>query len=238
MSIKTLLKSDGVRRAACWIGAQYIRFVHATGRWQTVRGEVPHRYWEAGRPFILSFWHGRLLMMPYCWPRGTTIHMLISQHRDGRLIADTVAHFGIDTVAGSSSKGGAQALRAMVKALKAGECVGITPDGPRGPRMRASDGIVSVARLAGVPVIPATYATRSGRVLGSWDRFLVAAPFTRGVIVWGEPIEVPRDADADALEATRLKIETAMNAITAEADGLGGRTPVDPAPIPAEEATA
>ena len=101
-------------------------------------------------------------MMPYCWNPQKTIYMLISQHRDGQLIARTVGHFGIKTAAGSSSRGGARALRTMVKALSKGEYVGITPDGPRGPRRRARDGIVRVARLFGVPVIPAPVVATRG----------------------------------------------------------------------------
>lgn len=227
--LKRFLKSDGLRRVLCWLGSLYIRFVHATGRWQVIGGDAARDLWAQEKPFILCFWHGRLLMMPHCWRRDRTIHMLISKHRDGQIIARTVGHFGIRTVAGSSSKGGAQALRAMVKALKAGECVGITPDGPRGPRMRATDGIVSLARLSGVPIIPATFGAARGRVLGSWDRFLIAWPFGRGVIVWGDPIEVPRDADAAQLETARAEVEDALNAITAEADRLTGRDPVAPA---------
>ncbi|HBC07773.1 MAG TPA: hypothetical protein DC046_09365 [Rhodospirillaceae bacterium] len=227
--LKRILKSDGLRRALCWLGSLYIRLVHATGRWQVIGGDAARAHWAAGRPFILCFWHGRILMMPHCWPRDKAIHMLISQHRDGQIIARTVGHFGIKTVAGSSSKGGAQALRAMVKALKAGDCVGITPDGPRGPRMRATDGAVALARLSGAPIIPATFGAARGKVLQSWDRFLVAWPFGRGVIVWGDPIEVPRDADAAQLDAARLRVEGALNAITAEADRLTGRAPVEPA---------
>tara|TARA_R110001592_G_scaffold58895_3_gene178693 strand:- start:1784 stop:2488 length:705 start_codon:yes stop_codon:yes gene_type:complete len=229
--LKRILKSDGLRRALCWLGSLYIRLVHATGRWRVVGGDAARAHWAAGKPFILCFWHGRILMMPHCWPRDKAIHMLISQHRDGQIIARTVGHFGIETVAGSSSKGGAQALRAMVKALKAGDCVGITPDGPRGPRMRASDGAVALARLSGVPIIPATFGAARGRVLQSWDRFLVAWPFGRGVIVWGDPIDVARDADAAALGAARLRVENALNAITAEADRLTGRVPVEPASV-------
>ncbi|MEQ9555746.1 MAG: lysophospholipid acyltransferase family protein [Rhodospirillales bacterium] len=227
--LKRLLKSDGLRRVLCWLGSLYIRLVHATGRWQVVGGDAARAHWAAGRPFILCFWHGRILMMPHCWPRDRDIHMLISQHRDGQIIARTVGHFGIKTVAGSSSRGGAQALRAMVKALKAGDCVGITPDGPRGPRMRASDGAVALARLSGVPIIPATFGAARGKVVQSWDRFLIAWPFGRGVIVWGDPIEVARDADADQLNAARTRVEDALNVITAEADRLTGRVPVEPA---------
>lgn len=233
---KRILGSDAVRRVLCWLGAQYIRFVYATGRWSVVRGDIPQALWERREPFILCFWHGRLLMMPYCWNRRAAIHMLISQHRDGLIIARTVGHFGIRTIAGSSKRGGAGALRAMLKALQAGECVGITPDGPRGPRMRASEGIVSVARLAGVPIVPATFAVDRRHVLGSWDRFVVAWPFARGVLAWGELITVPRDADGPAIEAARAQVEEALNALTAEADALMGAAPVEPAPLDAQGA--
>ncbi|MEQ8666983.1 MAG: lysophospholipid acyltransferase family protein [Rhodospirillales bacterium] len=236
--LKRLLANDGVRGVLCFVGALYIRLVHATTRWEIVRGDVPDAFWDAGKPFILAFWHGRLLMMPYCWRRGRDIEMLISEHRDGRLIAKTVSHFGIDTVTGSSTRGGTAALRKMVSTLKAGGYVGITPDGPRGPRMRASDGIAAVAKLSGVPVIPATYAVARRRVLGTWDRFVVAWPFNRGVIVWGSPVSVPRDADASALDAARRAIEDGLNVITAEADRMVGQAVIDPAPLKPVETTS
>ena len=228
--VKRVLKSGAVRCVWCWIGAQYIRFVHATTRWRIVGAEIPRAFWDKDEPFILAFWHGRLLMMPHCWNLTKPIHMLISQHRDGLLIADTVAHFGIKTVTGSSSRGGVSALRNMVKHLKAGKCVGITPDGPRGPRMRSSKGIITVARLSGAPVIPTTYATTNGRNLRSWDRFLLAWPFSKGVIVWGNPIEVPAAADAEAMEDARQNVEESLNAITAQADRLTGRQLIEAAP--------
>ncbi len=229
--LKAFVKSDALRGFLCWLGALYIRFVYLTGRWQAVDGDIPRRFWDEGKPFILAFWHGRLLMMPRFWDRGTAVSMLISQHRDGQIISRIVGRFGVKTVAGSSSRGGAQALRAMVKSLKAGNCVGITPDGPRGPRMRATDGVVSVARLSGVPIIPAAYSATRGRFLGTWDQFLVPWPFTRGAIVWGKPITVPHKADDAACEAARLEIEESLNALTSEADRLCGNRPLDPAPL-------
>lgn len=229
MSIKALLKSDTARRFACWLGASYIRFVHASGRWRVVRGEAAQRKWRDGEPFIVSFWHGRLLMMPYCWRSAQPVSMLISSHRDGRVIARVIRHFNIAAIFGSTSRGGTRALRSMVKALKAGESIGVTPDGPRGPRMRASDGVITLARLSGAPILPAAYSAARGRVLGSWDRFLLALPFSRGVIVWGEPVHVARNADRGALEDARRRLEDRMNAITEEADRLVGRQPVSPA---------
>jgi len=163
--------------------------------------------------------------------------MLISQHRDGQIIARTVSHFGIATIVGSSSKGGLAALRAMLHSLKSGTCVGITPDGPRGPRMRASDGIVQVARLSGRPIIPCSYSSKRRRILGSWDRFSVALPFSKGLFVWGAPIEVPSDASASDLLQARNAVEASLNDITERADRQMGHCPVEPAPWPDEVIT-
>jgi len=231
---KRIGKSEGLRGLLCWLGSLYIRLAYATGRWQVVGGETANRLWDQGQPFILAFWHGRILMMPKVWRGTVPIHMLISQHRDGQLIARTVSHFGIDTVAGSSTRGGTAALRSMLKFLKSGECVGITPDGPKGPRMRASGGIVNVARMAGVPILPATFATSRRRLLGSWDRFAVALPFSRGVFVWGDAITVPKTATAEELDALRLAVEAGLNAITVEADRRVGQGTPEPADWPDE----
>jgi len=233
---KRLGRSDRLRGFLCWLAALYIRLVHATGRWEVVGGDAPTAMWDQGKPFILAFWHGRILMMPKCWRRSAAIHMLISQHRDGQLIARSVAHFGIHWLAGSTTRGGSQALRAMLKALKAGECVGITPDGPKGPRMRASAGIVNVARLSGCPIIPATFAASRRSVLGSWDRFVVAKPFAKGVFVWGRPITVPRDADEAVLEACRLAVEDELNAITRAADQRMAMPLIEPAALAEDSA--
>jgi lysophospholipid acyltransferase (LPLAT)-like uncharacterized protein len=227
--VKRIGGSEWVRGALCWLGALYIRLVHATGRWQVEGGGEAALLWDQGRPFILCFWHGRILMMPKIWRSGVPIHMLISQHRDGQFIARTVAHFGIRWMAGSTGRGGGAALRGMVKALKAGECVGITPDGPRGPRMRASTGIVAVARLSGCPILPATFSATGRRTLSSWDRFAVVRPFSRGLFVWGRPITVPADADAGTLERCRQAVEDELNAITRHADERLGCPRVEPA---------
>jgi lysophospholipid acyltransferase (LPLAT)-like uncharacterized protein len=237
---RAIRKSEALRRVGCWIAAQYIRLVWATGRWEIRNGATPEQYWSQGKPFIIAFWHGRMLILPCMWPTTSKMHMLISMHRDGEMIARAIGYFGHGTVRGSAAKpgsdkekGGAAALRGMLKALKANEYVGITPDGPRGPRMRATDGIVTVARVSGVPVIPCSYSARSRRVLSTWDRFVIPLPFTRGLIVWGEPIHVARDANAAQLAQARLAIEAGLNAVTNEADSAMGVEPVQPAPAAA-----
>jgi lysophospholipid acyltransferase (LPLAT)-like uncharacterized protein len=215
---RRLLRSSLLHRLLCWVIHLYIRIVYATNRWTVENGEVPPRLLNEGRSFIAAFWHGRLMMIPMSWQRLAPMHMLISAHRDGRIIADAVSYFGIDSINGSSRRGGSSALRTMLKRLEAGECVGITPDGPRGPAMVASSGIVNVARLAGVPIVPVVFATSRHRVLHTWDRFYLGLPFGRGAFLWGEPIEIARDLDPDGIEAARLSVEERMNAMVAEAD--------------------
>jgi lysophospholipid acyltransferase (LPLAT)-like uncharacterized protein len=224
--LRRFIISDGLRRVLCWFAAWYIRFVRISGLWQVVRGEIPEQFWKSNKPFILSFWHGRLLMMPLCWDTKKKFYMLISQHRDGQIIARIVKHLGIKTTEGSSSKGGAKAFRAILKILAAGEYVGITPDGPRGPRMRATNGVISIAKLSGAPIVPIAFSSTNGRQLNNWDRFLVAWPFSRNVVVWGDPIYIDQKSDAPHQEQQRLHLEAALNAVTNEADSLVGRAPI------------
>jgi lysophospholipid acyltransferase (LPLAT)-like uncharacterized protein len=230
---RRLASSDQLRRLLCWTIHLYIRLVYASNRWTIEGGEVPRRLRREERSFILAFWHGRLLMIPMAWQRLAPMRMLISAHRDGQIIADAVAYFGVDSIAGSSRRGGSAALRAMLKHLDGGDCVGITPDGPRGPAMVASSGIVNVARLAGVPIVPITFATSRRRVLSTWDRFHLALPLGRGVFLWGEPIEVARDLDDAGLEQARLLVETRMNALAEEAERRVGRAARGKSPSPA-----
>ena len=159
--------------------------------------------------------------------------MLISQHTDGEIISDAIGRLGLGAVRGSSrragkeAKGGVAALRALVKLLKDGISVGIAPDGPRGPRMRASEGVVAAARLSGAAVLPAACAAAPRRLLATWDRFQMPYPFARGVIVWGEPLRIGRNEDE---ETARRRIEAAITQASDEADRLVGQPVVEPAP--------
>ena len=225
---KRLLRSDRGMRFLCWLVQAYVRIVYRTGSW-TVEGDAfPRDIRAKNGAFILAFWHGRLLMMPMGWQNLAPMHMLISGHTDGRLIAGAVRHFGIDTVIGSSNDGGTAALRGMVRWLKSGDCVGITPDGPDGPAMRASRGIAAVARLSGAPVVPLAYATKSRRILDSWDRFHLPLPFSKGIFLWGEPIRAEADLDEAGIETCRALIEQRLNALGAEADRRMGHDAVPP----------
>ena len=223
--VRRIVRSDRVRALLCFLIQLNIRFVYWTNRWSVEGAEHPRRLLAAGRPFVGAFWHGRMMMIPVAWRRMAPMHMLISPHRDGRIIADAVAYFGIRSVAGSTTRGGTTALRALVKLLAAGDCVAITPDGPAGPAMVVASGIVNVARLAGVPIQPVVFATSRRRIMDTWDRLYVAKPFGRGVILWGEPIEIERDLDEAGIERARLLVEERMRDLAVLADSRVGHAP-------------
>lgn len=228
---KGVLRSRLGLASLAWLFARYTGLVYATSRWQTLGREEADALLGAGRPFIAAFWHGRLMMAPQGWRAEPVMHVVVSRHRDGESIARAVRHLGVATIRGSRTRGGAAALRASLRLLREGGYLGITPDGPRGPRMRVQPGIIALARLSGVPILPATYAVSRRKVAGSWDRFVIALPFSRGVYLWGQPIHVAADADEAAMERSRLLLEERLNALTADADHMVGAAPIEPAAV-------
>ncbi len=227
--MKQLLQSSAFQGLLCWIAANYIRLVYVTSRWR-IEGHGPaEEMIRNGKPLIAAFWHGRLLMAPTGWRRTAPLTVMISQHRDGEMSARTVHYFGVRAVRGSTTRGGATALREMLDIVKNGTSVAITPDGPRGPRMRAQMGIVLLARLSGAPIVPATYSVSRRRLASSWDRFIIALPFSRGLYLWGNPIHVAPNADEIALEAARFEVERSLNELSETADRRMGVEPVKPA---------
>jgi hypothetical protein len=216
-------RSAWLRAMLCWLIQFYIRFVFATNRWRVEGGDIParlHGFGPEGRAggLIVPFWHGRMLMIPRATPRLAPLKMLISGHPDGQLIAGAIRYFGVGYIAGSSRRGGRGASLAMVRHLKGGDWVGITPDPPGAPARSASIGLVRLAQLAGVPIVPLAFATSRHRVLNTRDRFYLALPFGRGVYLWGEPIEIGTDLDDDGLERARRLVESRMNELADEAD--------------------
>ena len=165
------------------IGYAVIRALGGTLRIRTLHAERVRTFWASGRGVIIAFWHSRQLMMPLCYG-GSRLSILISEHRDGELIHRIVRRFGFDTVRGSTTRGGAQALRQMARLGTEGGDLAVTPDGPRGPRCVAQPGVVELAKLTGLPIIPLTFAASkknsSGAGTGSKCRCRSAEPALRG----------------------------------------------------------
>jgi lysophospholipid acyltransferase (LPLAT)-like uncharacterized protein len=155
--------------------------------------------------------------MPYCYP-GPRIVVLSSNHRDAEALVRILRKFGIEQARGSTTSGGATGMRQILRKVAEGCDVGLTPDGPRGPRRRVQPGVVAVARFTGLPIIPVTFSAAPARRLRTWDRTLLPKFFSKGVFIYGDPVTVPRDATVELQEEKRLALETELDRITDLAD--------------------
>lgn len=194
------------------------------GLFVTLRSEYVQRQFEqqaqgARTPILFAFWHGRLLYFLKLYEHlGSRVTVLVSHSRDGELVTQLLSRFGLPTTRGSTSRGGARGLLTVVNKVRSGIHAGFAPDGPRGPRYQVQPGLVLVAKRTGAPILPMAFGAQWKRVLASWDAFLLPLPFSRIVVVYGEPIYVPADASAAGLEAKRREVETSLRRITETAD--------------------
>lgn len=196
------------------VATLFVRLLRRTVRLR-FHDDATIRQWERERRhFLLAFWHRHLLLMRYAY-RGDRMSVLVSRSRDGELIARVMAKLGIETARGSSSRGGAAGLRSLVRTARSGSDIAVTPDGPRGPLRVVQPGVVLAAAATGLPLVPVAIAASWRRELRSWDRMPIPLPGSRVEIVYGEPLEVPRDAPTEewvarigaALEATERRAE-------------------------------
>ncbi len=166
-----------------------VRLIYLTNkkRFHLPKGGIPKE------SFILSVWHGDLLMQPFNYKNlktGRALKAIISQHKDGEAIRKVVSYLGVEAISGSSSKGGAKALIGAIKALKKGDCVAITPDGPRGPIYSIADGVAAISQKAGAKILPFSSKPSSYWKFNSWDKFILPKPFGTIDFYIGEPFEV------------------------------------------------
>ncbi|MCE9638326.1 MAG: lysophospholipid acyltransferase family protein [Planctomycetes bacterium] len=172
---------------------------------------------------IYTIWHSRILLGS-ATQAGLGVSVLISMHGDGEYIARTVERLGFGTIRGSSTRGGSRALLGLVETLRAGRDVALTPDGPKGPRLKAHPGCVGAASATGAPIIPVALECRTSKRLRSWDRFLLPAPFTKVAVRFGTPVLVPPDLDAAGVALWQTRVEEAMHAAHREAAAAVGRS--------------
>ena len=229
---RRLLDRAWLRGLLAWLLSLYIRFLRLTTRWEWEAPEETRRLLLEKGAFVGCFSHSRIAMTYPAWPVPVErLTVLTSSHRDGLLVARTVEHLGARTVSGSGTapgQGGAEALKALSGVAAAGEVIGITPDGPRGPFLRVKGGAVMVAQAAGIPLVPFALAQRRASYLKTWDRFVLPWPFSRGLLLFGAPVTVPAERRLGALEETRRQVEAALIALTQEADRRCGHPVLEP----------
>lgn len=202
-----------------WGLVRYLRLVFHTSRF-TFEPADAHDIAERNSPYIMTCWHGQHFLLPLLHRRDYDVSVLVSRHGDGEIYARAARALGLRLVRGSGDhrgkflkKGGLAAFRELLRMLERGNTVFLTADVPKVAR-KASLGLAMLARESGRPVIPLAVATSRRKRLGTWDGASLNLPFSEGALVLGGPIQVPRDADDDALEAARLDIENTLNRIT------------------------
>ncbi len=165
---------------------------------------------------IYCCWHGRSFL-PGFQMRGKGLWAIFSLSNDGEMQSRIYKRLGYRVIRGSSGRGGARAAIEAIRVLRHGDCMAITPDGPRGPSHVAQMGVVLMAKKSGAPMVPIGSAASPAWRVSSWDRFLVPWPFARAAVAFGEPVLVPEDASDEQLEAARSALEHALNQADREA---------------------
>jgi len=196
------------------LGALWLRLARATMRLESHGRDsaIP----ADGGPLIYAFWHSQLAMMPWMQLRPPSV-VPVSRSKDGEWTARLFARLHCETVRGSTTRGGAAALRGLVRAARDGKDLAITPDGPKGPAKEVQPGAIWLARLTGRPLLPVAFACRPCFRVGSWDRTIVPLPFSRGVFEYGEPLWVARDAGNQAAEQARGDLRARLEGTTERA---------------------
>ncbi len=191
-----------------WSSSVRIRFINRNS---------PEQLAKEGKNFIYAFWHGRQFLL-FHNHRQTGIVIPASESRDGEIQAGILKKFGFDVVRGSSKRKGERALLGLVDGLRKGKNIAIAVDGPRGPVYEVKQGVTYLAGKLNKPIVPVSTSARRFWIFEKmWDRYLLPAPFTKGVIVYGEPIVV-NGIGEEELESKRRELASALNRVMNEAD--------------------
>jgi len=226
--MKGLFRAAWFQAIAGWLTAAWMKFCFATMRWRFENTAAIEAVWAAGGGVIIVFWHEQISLSPRSWPldRAQEPRALISRSHDGEIIAQAIARMGVPPIRGSSGKttrggghkdkGGTEALREILRWVRAGNAAAITPDGPRGPARELAEGAILTARMTKAQVCMLGMASKPAIRLDTWDRALVPLPFSRGVIVYGDPFVETGEEDADLRAVWKAKLD----ALTARAEAL------------------
>jgi lysophospholipid acyltransferase (LPLAT)-like uncharacterized protein len=231
--LPALFRRLSVSEAALALGgfvtASHFRFVRWTNRLVRIPDAAFHAPWE-NDPAILVVWHGEHFLVPFIGPRNDRINVLTTLHRDGEIITRAGMHFGLKFVRGSGDHGkefmrkkAVQAFTALLRLLRQGETVVVTADVPKVARI-AGMGIVTLAKLSGRPIAPTAVVTSRRFQFDTWDRATLGLPFSRVIVVVGDPIRVAPDADHAAMEAARLAVQDSLDDVHKRAYAKVGAT--------------
>jgi lysophospholipid acyltransferase (LPLAT)-like uncharacterized protein len=176
--------------------------------------------WSRGERVVMTFWHGRQLLVAIAFPRIPEARpcVMVSQHRDGEIATEMLRRWGVATVRGSTTRGAVSGLRGLLRAHRDGHDITMAPDGPRGPRCKVKPGIVHVAKAMSGELFPVGAAGSRVWRLRNWDRMIIPKPFSRLLVIVGNPVAVPRGAGAEDVADACLAVQVALNELSDEAE--------------------
>ncbi len=207
-------------RVLPWAGYVIIKGAGVTQRTRVVNLRAVRRVFAKHGRAIFAFWHNRLMMIPYIYRRlfgMKDIVTLISLSREGEFFVRALTFFRPFVVRGSSTRGGSRAFKALVRRIEEGmDCI-ITPDGPVGPRYQIQPGIIALARMTGLPIIPAGYWSSRSKTFSTWDGFILSLPFGRTTYVFGEPLYCSPHASDSQIENLAQDLREALLAVSRRA---------------------
>lgn len=195
-----------------------IYLVGKTLRVQFINRDVENQLEKKGQTRIYTLWHGRLFYFPFLYSFSKKYNILISPSGDGEVVARTLKLFGFLTIRGSSYKKAGAAMLKLVRTIKKGNSVGVVGDGSRGPRFKAKKGIINLAYLTGVPILPVVYGAKNKIELNSWDRFVIPFPFSKIKVMYGKPVYVDKKGGEKYLQGKLEELETELKNITLKVD--------------------
>jgi hypothetical protein len=223
--LKRLGRSSVIQEAIGALAVAYLRLIRATTRFVVEPANFPADI-KPQLPIIAAMWHGQHFMIHFAWPEGVKVSALISRSADGEINAAILRRLGVTAIRGSGGtaakarrRGGAPALREMLRHLADGSTMVLTADVPKVSRI-VGPGIVTLARLSGRPIYPIAVVSSRRIDFHSWDRASIGLPFGRGAMVLGDPIHVAEDADDQALETARQRVEEGLAQVHTRAYAL------------------
>ncbi len=207
---KKILKLVLVQKFLAFVGSLFIKSVALTSEIKIKNSDNIENLWKNKKPFILAFWHGQLMMISYVWKSNYELNILASGHSDGRFGSYLGKYFKLNNIP-INSKNKSKSLRDALVILKNSKCIGITPDGPRGPSQKVSEGAIKISKISKVPIVPLGFASNKNFKLKSWDSFLITLPFSKCVFFWGEPILIKDDVSEVEIEDYKNIVEEKIN---------------------------
>jgi lysophospholipid acyltransferase (LPLAT)-like uncharacterized protein len=207
-----------------WVGPWAVNTLYRSLRTEVLGGEPLESLRERYGATIYAGWHALFIgeVFPHRFTEG---YLLVSEHGDAAMGSLIWGQLGYGFVRGSTTRGAVRALAQCVRLVRSGHDLGVTPDGPRGPRTVAQPGTIYIASKSGCPIVPMGFASSRYWEFHSWDRFRLPKPFARAVVQYGEPLLVPRDLSEDDVEAWRQRLTDGIRWATREAEKAVGLTP-------------